>query len=228
MNFGARIKAVREEKGLGQAELAARAGFPVRQQTIQSLEQRGSKRSEHAPAICAALGIRLEWALTGTGEKWVDALSAGDQNTTPDRYEFVTRVHGAVLLAGGGSVAWEHEEVDGTHAFTRAWLQRKRLDPKQCRILTVNGDSMLEELRDGFVVLIDLTDTQPIRSGKVYAISIDGEQRIKRLFRLADGSLRISSDNPNKALYPDEIVAPEHQDRVTILGRKRWHAGDDD
>lgn len=145
-----------------------------------------------------------------------------------DKYEFASRVHGVVLSAGGGNVAWEHEEVDGSHAFTRAWLQRKRLNIRHCRILTVEGDSMLPELRNGFVVLIDLSDTAPVRNGKVYAISVDGEQRIKRLFRQVDGSLLLQSDNPDKAHFPDEIVRPEHLDRVAILGRKRWHAGDDD
>jgi len=145
-----------------------------------------------------------------------------------DKYEFATRVHGAVLSAGNGATHWEHEEVDGSHAFTRAWLQRKRLNIKMCRVLTIDGSSMEPVLADGNVVLIDLADCDPIKSGKVYAISVDGEQRLKRLFRQVDGSLLIRSDNPDKALYPDEVVRPEHLDRVRIIGRKRWHAGDDD
>lgn len=145
-----------------------------------------------------------------------------------DKYLFATRVHGAVLSAGSGAVHWEHEEIEGSHAFTRAWLQRKRLKIEMCRVLTVEGDSMLPELRNGFVVLIDLSDCDPIKSGKVYALSVDGEQRIKRLFRQIDGSLLIRSDNPDKSHYPDEVVQPEHLERVRIIGRKRWHAGDDD
>lgn len=145
-----------------------------------------------------------------------------------DRYEFATRVYGAVLSAGNGATTWEHEEVSGSHAFTRSWLQRKRLRIDMCRVLTVVGDSMLPQLQDGYVVLIDLSDCAPIKAGKIYAISVDGEQRIKRLFPQIDGSLRIASDNPDKSLYPDELVRPEFLDRVRIIGRKRWHAGDDD
>lgn len=145
-----------------------------------------------------------------------------------ERYEFATRVYGAVLSAGNGSTHWEHEEIEGSHAFTRSWLQRKRLNIANCRVLTITGDSMLPQLQDGYVVLIDLSDCAPIKAGKIYAISIDGEQRIKRLFPQIDGSLRIASDNPDKSLYPDELVRPEFLDRVRIIGRKRWHAGDDD
>ncbi len=157
------------------------------------------------------------------------SLPAEELSPAPsDKYEFASRVHGAVLSAGGGNVTWEHEEVDGSHAFTKTWLQRKRLKINQCRILSIEGDSMLPELRGGFVVLIDMSDTAPIQNGKVYALSVEGELRIKRLFRQVDGSLLLRSDNPDKTHYPDEIVRPEHLDRVLIIGRKRWHAGDDD
>lgn len=160
---------------------------------------------------------------------YFDADAAVDAPPSPaDRYEFATRVYGAVLSAGGGAISWEHEEVDGSHAFTRSWLNRKRLKIEHCRVLSVAGDSMLPQLADGNVVLIDLSDCSPIKPGKVYAISVDGEQRIKRLFPQIDGSLRIASDNPDKSLYPDELVRPEYLDRVRIIGRKRWHAGDDD
>lgn len=164
----------------------------------------------------------------GLAHGYFEADAPAAEPSIADKYEFATRVHGAVLSAGNGSVCWEHEEVDGSHAFTRAWLQRKRLNIKMCRVLTIQGDSMLPELRDGYVVLIDLSDCLPIKSGKVYALSVEGEQRIKRLFTQVDGSLLMRSDNPDKALYPDEVVRPEHLDRVQLIGRKRWHAGDDD
>jgi len=151
-----------------------------------------------------------------------------DVSDPAERYLFATRVYGAVLSAGNGSTHWEHEEIEGSHAFTRTWLQRKRLNIEMCRVLTIDGDSMLPELRHGFVVLIDLSDCSPIKSGKVYALSVDGEQRIKRLWKQIDGSLLIQSDNPDKTRFRDEIVQPEHLDRVRIIGRKRWHAGDDD
>lgn len=209
-----------------QQQLAALCGRPVTQTTIQSIEDRDSKKSSHAGAIAEALGVSLGWLLTGEGPKTAgDPLEPSDPS---DKYLFATRVYGAVLSAGNGSTHWEHEEIEGSHAFTRAWLQRKRLKIEMCRVLTVEGDSMLPELRNGFVVLIDLSDCDPIKSGKVYALSVDGEQRIKRLFRQIDGSLLIRSDNPDKARYPDEVVQPEHLERVRIIGRKRWHAGDDD
>lgn len=209
-----------------QAELCERAaafGHHVTQQDITSLERRDSKRSLHAPAICRALGVDLTYMLTGEGA----SSGAAVESHPADKYEFATRVHGAVLSAGNGSTHWEHEEIEGSHAFTRDWLQRKRLKIENCRILNVKGESMADRLGDGSIVMIDLSDCT-IQSGKVYALSVDGEQRIKRLFKQIDGSLLIRSDNHDKNRYPDEIVAPQHLDRVRIIGRERWHAGDDD
>lgn len=79
MNFGGRIQSVRDELRLTQAEVAdrARSYLPdaerskLKQQTIQTIEARDSRRSNYAAVICQALGIRLEWGLTGQGPKWL-------------------------------------------------------------------------------------------------------------------------------------------------------------
>ncbi|MFT3790792.1 MAG: hypothetical protein QM741_06890 [Rudaea sp.] len=41
---------------------------------------------------------------------------------------------------------------------------------------------------------------------------------MKRLFRLADGRVRIVSDNPDKTLYPDEFVEFDVEG-FTVLGK---------
>jgi len=218
MNIGAWVKQARTHSGKSQLDLAMDLGCS--KGNVSQWEN-----NKHSPSIEQVLEIAR---LTGLEFPGIAMIERAVGDNPEDRYEFAIRVHGTVLSAGNGGSSWEHEEIDGSHAFTRDWLQRKRLNIDQCRVLTVDGDSMQPELKDGYVVLIDLSDCLPIKSGKVYAICIEGEMRIKRLFRQADGSLRISSDNPDKVRYPDEVVAPQHLDRVKIIGRKRWHAGDDD
>ena len=225
MSWQPTARALMKAREVTQEELAAHLG--VTRGTIGHwLASRRNPSPDELRSLANYLGTTAS-ALMG------DVVDGGMQELLDaphpsDKYEFATRVHGAVLSAGNGATHWEHEEIDGSHAFTRAWLQRKRLNIKMCRVLTIDGNSMEPVLADGNVVLIDLADCLPIKSGKVYAISVDGEQRLKRLFRQIDGSLLIRSDNPDKALYPDEIVRPEHLERVRIIGRKRWHAGDDD
>lgn len=228
MNFGGRLRFEREARGLTQADLCARAaalGHKVTQQDITSLERRDSRRSQHAPAICQALGVDLVYMLTGEGPR--PAVPVAEVAQSTEKYEFVLRVEGAVLSAGVGSTRWAHEEIETAHTFSTTWLRSKQLRAENCRLLTVTGDSMSDRLGNGSLVMIDLIDRQ-IQRGKVYAIAVDGEQRIKRLFKQIDGSLLIRSDNPDKNRYPDETVAPQHLDRVQIIGRERWHSGDDD
>lgn len=67
MNFGDRVKEERESRGWTQDHLAQRAG--IKQQNIHAIESRSSKRSEFAPMIAEALGVELEWLMTGRGPK---------------------------------------------------------------------------------------------------------------------------------------------------------------
>ena len=217
-HVGARLKRLMRaaEPPVTVERVAEACGVSV--QAVYKWFDTGKVARKHIPVLAELLKLSMDALFSDD--------AASDSAAIADKYEFVTRVRGAVLSAGKGKIVWEHEEIDNSHAFTRAWLQRKRLNPKNCRIITVDGDSMAPELRNGYVVLIDTAD-RDVRSGKIYALTYDGETLIKRLFRLPDGSLEIRSDNPLPE-YRAITVRPQDLDRVNIIGRKRWHSGDDD
>lgn len=138
---------------------------------------------------------------------------------------FVTKIHGVKLSAGTGEVIYDFEEIENTHAFNREWLQKKRLDPKRCKLWSVQGDSMYPKYPNGALVLLNLAQREPI-SGKIFAIVTPDGVRLKRLLRRADGIWEIHSDNPDKALYPNEVVSdPE---KIAIYGQLRWGATEED
>jgi transcriptional regulator with XRE-family HTH domain len=62
-SIGARVRKVRLERGLSQAELGKRVGLT--QSTIQEFETGDVKRSKKLLEIAAELGVRQEWLLTG-------------------------------------------------------------------------------------------------------------------------------------------------------------------
>jgi phage repressor protein C with HTH and peptisase S24 domain len=81
---------------------------------------------------------------------------------------------------------------------------------------------MYPSISDGDVVLINTLD-RTIKNGNVYAFKTDEGARIKRLFKLLDGRVRVSSDNPDKLTYPDEYLTPGME--VQILGKVVHRSG---
>jgi phage repressor protein C with HTH and peptisase S24 domain len=73
-------------------------------------------------------------------------------------------------------------------------------------------------------VLVNSDELTP-KSGQIYLVSWFDEARIKRIFREGNHCYRLSSDNTNKTVYPDERVDLSTTHDVSILGRVVWQAG---
>ena len=59
-----------------------------------------------------------------------------------------------------------------------------------------------------------------LQSGKMYVLLFPGEGlRAKRVHRMADGRIKISSDNPDKAQFPNEYYSPEEVTHLNIVGK---------
>ncbi|MGX0876219.1 phage repressor protein C with HTH and peptisase S24 domain [Roseovarius sp. MBR-154] len=126
----------------------------------------------------------------------------------------------ARLAAGGGAINDQVEEL-GALAFRRDWLRERDISPSDACLLRVTGDSMAPTLHDGDLVMIDERRTQ-IRNRHVYAlIDTDGAARVKRLDRIPDQLIILTSDNP---AHPAETRTGPDMNRVRILGEIVWSA----
>jgi len=147
----------------------------------------------------------------------------GESNTPAipheDDYALIPQFH--VNGSCGDGYMNDHLEIRGGLAFKRDWLARMNIDPAQASVIYARGDSMAPTLNDGEVMLIDgrLVDPQ---SGKVYVIAVDGDLRVKRLFKRPAGWTLVS-DNQDKARYPDEPLASLGD--IRVLGRVVWRGG---
>jgi transcriptional regulator with XRE-family HTH domain len=94
MNFGRRIKAERVAQQMSQIDLALKAGLPRKngQQVVQKIEDRDSSRTKYAAALAKALGVHVNWALTGEGPKW---LMPRPDN--PDAVDYVPKTSSGLL-----------------------------------------------------------------------------------------------------------------------------------
>lgn len=129
------------------------------------------------------------------------------------------------LSAGGGRSVPEFRKTTRQLAFSIDWIRRKRFKESALKVMPVHGDSMLPKLADGDTVLVNTDDTRVV-DGKIYALLLGREAKIKTLRWRADGSLIVISENKDKETYPDEVIPPAEAAEVYIIGRAVQRAGD--
>lgn len=126
------------------------------------------------------------------------------------------------LSAGNGHEQVEIDLVkDNPQAFRAEWIRLMRLKPAKLAAMRAAGESMEPTIHDGDSLLIDTSQTTVV-DGKVYALWYDGGERVKRLFRLPGGGLRIQSDNPR---HPTLEVQTSELEHVRIIGRVVHRSG---
>lgn len=148
-------------------------------------------------------------------EVWDDETPLG-----PDEVElpFYKEVE---LSAGKGSEVML--ETSGRKLrFGRRSLQRKGVEPAAAACATVTGNSMEPVLPDGSTVGID-TACKQVQDGKMYAIDHAGQLRVKLLYRLPGGGLRVRSYN--EAEHPDERYEANYvAENIRVIGKVFWYS----
>lgn len=211
-----RLLMARKAKKLTQLELAKKAGLT--QATVSDIERGRSQTTAEAPALAKALGISLDYLLTGKEQQEQISVIA-----TEEDFAFIPfyDAHGS---CGDGYHNGDHVVIKSELAFKRTWLKSENLQEKDLAIITAKGDSMSPTISDGAILLIN-SNYKKLESGRVYAIVINDEVRIKRLFISVGGDCRIASDNQNKTLYPDETISADALANLHIVGRVVWMGG---
>jgi len=191
------------------------AYFGVNPQMIYNWKARGTTPLEQCIRLRFEKGVSLDWLLLGLGDGEVDAGyfdSAGDRDYTE------VPLYDVEASAGNGAF-FDQEQISSYLKFRNDWMTREGLHQKDLVAIRVSGDSMDGTLSDGDTVLIDRSRKKP---DGVFAIRIGDSLRIKRLQMMADGSLRLSSDNP---MYQPEVIHPENMNQIEIVGQCYWRAG---
>lgn len=209
-----RIRIARTAKGLSQTDLAELMG--LRPQSIQQWEASTSPRRERLERLAEVLGVDTQWIQFGGDEN--PRFEPKEPNS--DEYELIPQ-YTALGECGTGNMN-DHVEVQGQLSFKKDWLAKVGLNAKNLSVIYAEGDSMYPTITDEAVVLIDHSQADTPREGKVYAIQRAGNGLvIKRLFRGQDGWV-YRSDNPNRTIYPD--LFPVEGD--VIVARVVWQGGD--
>lgn len=127
-----------------------------------------------------------------------------------------------VELAAGNGMTEVIENHGAKLRFSKATLRRVGAQEGYAACVSVIGNSMEPMLPHGCTVGIDTLKTQ-ITDGKIYAIDHGGMLRVKLLYRLPGGGIRIKSLNTDE--YPDEPLTAEEAKSVKVLGKVFWYSG---
>lgn len=156
--------------------------------------------------------------------QFLDSIEVWDDDTPLDNDEvYVSFLKEVELSAGSGRTAVQ-ESSNRKLRFGRISLRNKGVDPSSAKCVTVAGNSMVPMLRNGSTVAVDTSNTRVV-DGDMYAIDHAGQLRVKQLYRLPGGGLRLRSFNRDE--HPDEeYTAQQIQDQeLSIIGRVFWSGG---
>jgi len=189
--------------------------FGLGTQAVYNWKMRGTIPVEQAILLALEKEVSLDWLLLGIGDS--DPVH-GHAGFGADRDYTEVPLYDVEASAGDGSF-FDQEQISGYLKFRNDWLTREGLHQKDLAAIRVSGDSMDGTLADGDTVLIDRSRKKP---DGVFAIRIGDSLRIKRLQKMTDGSIRLSSDNP---IYQPEVIHPENMSQVEIVGQCYWRGG---
>ena len=202
-----RIRQCAEQVGSGD-ELSRRTGIPRR--TLETyLSGDAEPKASRLYVIAAVAKVSLDWLITGQNAAGVPENSDSGWIDVPLYDVQVSAGHGAML---------DHERIITHLKFRYNSVTRKGLQTDKLCAVQVRGDSMLPTLSEGDTLLIDRGQQIPV-GDDIFVIRFSEALLAKRLQRLANGGVRIISDNP---LYPPEAIAPTDIPQLTVLGRVVW------
>ena len=230
-----RVRFIRNEKGLTQAQLGKMIGAD--QSVIGNLERRNGKSSSYTEALAKALGVNLSWLMSGSGDassetsdepvnsemKQSDYVVVGG-NTD---YQLVEVPYKDLQAScGGGYINLEHPEQKAMIAFTVEFLRENDMpiDGKGLMLMHACGDSMGYTIPHGTLMLVNTSEREydNFISNKIYVFNADGESICKRAFKNLDGTVTLVSDNADKNRYPDQIVDKDKFYDFSMEARVRY------
>ena len=186
-----------------------------------------SMKPENLYALAEATGFNPKWLAIGEGPErpiesnaeMIGMMSSWDGSTPLGDDEVAIPLYKEVEMAAGCG-ATEVIEVPGRLLrFAKSTLKEAGVLEQNAACATISGRSMERLIMDGATIGIDRGTTQII-DGEIYAFDHDGMLRVKYLYRLPGGGLRIRSENDEE--YPDEVLTSEQAGGIRILGWVFW------
>lgn len=149
--------------------------------------------------------------------EWAGVLDGWDSETPLNDDEVALPFLREVELSAGNGISEVQENHGAKLRFAKSTLRRQSVRMEAAYCVAVKGNSMYPMIPNGATIGID-TDKTEILDGEIYAIDHHGELRVKMVYRVTGGGIRLKSINSDE--YPDEIYTDTTN--IRILGRMFW------
>lgn len=148
----------------------------------------------------------------------LDSFIAGAVAIKTDDFAYIPLYD--IQAAAGGGAEVETEEVKDFLAFKQDWIRGVlRVNPKDLRLIYVDGDSMEPTLHHGDIILLNIGNHSVVRDG-IYVVRIGKAVLVKRLQILPQNKLKVKSDN--EGYEPFTVDLEKLGEEVAIIGRVVW------
>ena len=173
-------------------------------------------RDERRPHNILYMSARENAALVGPIDVW-------DDETPLDEDEVEVPLLKEVELSAGNGREASQSHAKTTIRFGARSLRSKGVDPQNAVCVTVTGNSMEPVLPNGSTAGVDRGRTT-IKDGEMYALLHNDQLRVKVLYNLPSGGIRMRSFNRDE--YPDEEYSPDRvrTENVQVYGRIFWYS----
>lgn len=237
MELNERIKFARMAASLTQADLAR--ACKVSRAAVNGWESGNVKnlRNAHLFAVSRATGYSPEWIATERGPelsaasaqgsvkrssdvRWLGQMETWDNSTPLHEDDIELPFFREIELAAGDGRTQVIENHGEKLRFGKASIKGAGVDPSCAACAVLSGNSGEPVMPDGTTIGID-TGSTSVKDGSIFALDHDGMLRVKQLYRLPGGRLRLRSFNRDE--HPDEDYSHEESvDKIRIIGRVFW------
>lgn len=169
-NFSERMKLIGETYFKGNYSEFARAVGVAQASLARWVKGEADPSRTNLIKIAEAANVSLEWLALGTQTISPKENEIANQDSFLDDFELIP-YYSIRASAGYGAFNDGSAEPSRYLAFTREWLNRKRLNVKDLVMISAVGDSMEPNIYDGDILLVDMSNKTP-RDGRIYIIRV--------------------------------------------------------
>lgn len=221
-NIQERLKRARTEHSMSAedvAELLNKNGINISARTIYGYESGDRAPSvSYLQGLATLLEINPTWLLSGNEDMFKNRNTSASDSVLSEM-DFIPLIN-LKLSAGFGSLIAEREGIKDYIALPKKLLASiTATATKHLLGFTVVGDSMIGEINEGDIVIVDETRNELGPEG-TYAINIDDCMYVKILQRLPGNKVQVASRNEKYAPYT--VNLNEDSKHFKIIGRVIW------